>query len=55
MTYTPRSVVMVGCTDPACPWRESVSLWALGPTLAAARVQALLSAHLETEHPEWNS
>lgn len=55
MTYTPRSALIVGCTAPGCDWRESVSLWALGPTLAASRVQQLLSDHLERDHPEWNS
>ena len=55
MTYTPRSVLIVACNVSGCDWRASVSLWALGPTLAASRVQQLLSDHLEKDHPEWNS
>lgn len=51
----PGGRLVVACTDPRCPWRETVRVWPVGYAQAAIDVQQLLDHHLTSGECEWTS
>jgi hypothetical protein len=47
--------LIVACTDPRCPWRETVRVWPIGYAQAALTVKELLAQHLTSGECEWTS